>query len=149
MLKFLKNNYKLFILLVIVLSAVVFIYLFFYSSDGVSKYGIRTEDSEKYQISISDKNKLVKTSNSLVGVKETKVLSDGKIIRIIVKFNSNISITDIQKVFTTITESIPKKYIDYYDISYFSIRVNGKEETYPLLGYKNALEETIIWESNE
>lgn len=149
MLKFLKNNYKLFILLVIVLSVILFIYLFFYSSDGVSKYGIRTEDAEKYQISVSDKNKLVKIANSLAGVKETKILSDGKIIRIIVKFNSDISITDIQKVFTAITENIPKKYIGYYDISYFSIRVNGTAETYPLLGYKNALEETIIWESNE
>ena len=149
MLKFLKNNYRLFILLIIILSVIIFIYLFFYSSDGVSKYGIRTADSASYQISTSDKNKIVKTSNSLVGVKETKVLSDGKIIRIIIKFNNDISITDIQKVFTTITESIPKKYTSYYDISYFSIRVNGKKETYPLLGYKNALEDTIIWESNE
>ncbi|HOZ53987.1 MAG TPA: hypothetical protein PKY25_01470 [Bacilli bacterium] len=147
--KVFKNNYKLFILLAIIISVIIFVYVFFYSSHGVSKYGIRTVESEKYQMSNSDKNKLIKEAKELVGVEDTQILYDGKIIRIIITFNNTISITDIQKVFTTITDSIPKKYKSYYDISYFSIKVNGKTETYPVLGYKNAYEDIIIWESNE
>lgn len=149
MFRFLKQNYRLLILLILILAIVVFVYIFFYSSHGVSKYGIRTIESEKYNMSTSDKNKLIKISNDLEGVKETNILYDGKIIRIIVTFNNNTSVTDIQKVFTTITDNISKKYKSYYDISYFSIIVNGKAETYPLLGYKNAYEDVIIWESNE
>lgn len=149
MLKFIKKNIGLIVIAMLILALLIFIYMFFYSSSETSKYGIRIIDSKDYKMSKKEIEKLEKIAKQHNEVNDVEILCEGKIIRIIISYNKDVSITDMQKIFSIITENISKNILSYYDISYLSTKKGEKEDTYPLIGYKNSYEETIIWESNE
>lgn len=148
--KIVVNNKKhILIYLGIALAIIIFLTLtfksLFYSNNMNSLYGQRVDSIKKHEVSKEFKNKIISITKENPNVIGTKVVVNGKIIKVITTFNDKITNTEIKDLFVKTYESFTENILSYYDVGYYSIKIVDNAQTYPVLGYKNQINKNIKW----
>ena len=131
-------------------------------SSGISKYGDRLENIEKFKISKKEQEKVIKNIKEREQVASCKIDIQGKIINVIFTVNKDVSKEDSKLIASDSLNSFSDKVKSYYDIQ-FMIKKKDEEGTkvtkqlddnttkevtvyeFPIMGYKNKSREGIIW----
>lgn len=146
-----KSNKIMLILLSIIVIGVILIFYglirYFYLGNGNNKYGNRTNDIEKYEISKKDKEKVVDLYDDISSVGKVEIDIKGKIIYITIDFVENIKLDDAKGLAVKSLEGFSDKVKSYYDMQ-FILTGNSLEEEgnlFPIMGSKNKNNSQIIW----
>lgn len=126
-------------LLIIVLTVLIYKNLFAQSN------GTRYEGKENYKLTNNEINFVEDKVNELEDVKSVDVYVDSRIIKIVVKLESDI---DFEKVKEKANESLSgfsKENLTYYDVEFFVQSSNKESETYPQIGYKFKTNTEFSW----
>jgi hypothetical protein len=146
---FIKKNKFVFsiaiiIMLIFIISSISIINIFF-PNLGVSLYGHRLDDIKNLEISGNRQrdiaNNLLKTKK----VSEASLDIRGSIINIIFNVNSDISIDDAKNIAITTLNEFSTEEKKAYDIQFFITTSDNENSLFPLIGYKNKINTTILW----
>lgn len=142
--KFYKNN-RIYCILMIISAVCLFIILltimiYFISQTKTSIYGNRLDDIESYNVT-SDLNDLKGFFESNDKVKGASTDVRGKIIYVVVNFNSDISNEEIQGICTESLTKLSDNNKLFYDVQF----VIKREGLNPYLGSKSASKTIISW----
>ena len=127
------------VLLVVVLCVLIYKNLFAQSN------GSRYEDKKNYKLTNNEINFVEDKVNELEDVKSVDVYIDSRIIKIVVKLESDI---DFEKVKEKANESLSgfkEETLKYYDVEFFVQSSNKESETYPQIGYKFKTNTDFSW----
>ena len=152
--KKLYNKHKvLFISCLVALVLFIIILLFFITllMEGSSnKYGSRLEGIENVKISNDMIDTITDEIISKDGIKDCKIRLQGKIINLIITFNSDVSSSKAKEIAESTLSSFSSEQLDFYNVEYFITREqNGEEDTpYVVTGNKHPLVDHIGWTNN-
>lgn len=141
--KFLKKNKKLITIvgvLILIIVSIILIYKIFFGSSGSDRYeGINSHKLSKSEI--ADVKGII---NELGEIKNIKVYTKSKIIKIIVNLNSDVEFDAVKNTATKVISKINKKNLEFYDVELF---VDAKKDSkvYPRIGYKHKTSENFSW----
>lgn len=149
--KFLKR-YKVLILVIIffglLMGAIVFVTTLL-PSYTTSVYGNRLDGIDKVSIKSATKDDMITTIKKETWVTDASMDVNGKIINIVIKVKVDAN-RDTAKAFAaTLLSKFSAEEKAFYDIQVF-IGLDSKEtsEIYPVIGYKNAKNESFVWSNN-
>ena len=148
--KFIKKNKKIVTLgviaLIILLVLIVLYKSLFYSVKEKSVYGVRLRDINENKISNEEKNDYIDKTSSVDGIKNVKINIKGRLIKIFVEFNDDISQDDMKAKLNESLENLDEKVKGYYDIEFYAKQFKDEKTTYPIIGYKHKNKEQITFD---
>lgn len=139
--KFLKKykkaiKYGLFVIFILILF--LFAYkLFFYSDKEKDLYGVRLRDIEENKFTNKEITEVKEKTTAIEGIKNIKINVKGRLIKLFVTFDNEVSNNDIKLKFNESLSFISDKVRSYYDITMYAIKEEDKKLTYPVIGYKH------------
>lgn len=150
--KFVENKVLFLLTLIIIICIVVIItalLMYFYSGNGISKYGSRLNGIEEYKLSeeLDVKIKSLFEENYL---NEVEVSVQGKIVYITIDLKNSLSKEDARSVGIKSLEAFSDEEKSFYDIQIIitTESVEEKADFYPMMGYLNANKTSIVWTNN-
>ncbi len=135
----------------LVLLLIIFIFFMMLLIGGSSnKYGNRLDGIEEVEISNDELDTIAIEMKEKEGVKDASVRIQGKIINVILTFNSDIDSAKAKEVATSALESFSEEQLDFYNVQYFLTRESkGEEDTpYVVTGNKHPSLDEIGWTNN-
>ena len=143
--KFVLKNKLLTILialiLLIMISGLIVIKLWLFPNSNGSKYGNRLEGIENVELTSSRLDEIKNGFDAKSGFTLDKFRISGKIVNIFVTAG-DISKDDVKSEAMRLVSSFSEDEIKFYD---FQVFVDGNEEEYPIIGYKNKNSEGLLW----
>lgn len=133
-----KKAIKFGLFVIFILILFLFTYkLFFYSDKEKDLYGVRLRDIEKNKFTNKEINEVKEKTSTISGVKNIKINVKGRLIKIFVTFNNEVSNNDIKLKFNESLGFISDKVRSYYDITMYAIKEEDEKLNYPVIGYKH------------
>ena len=148
------NKHKfLFVSCLIAFVLFIIILLFFITllMEGSSnKYGSRLEGIEDVKISNDMLDTITDEIISKEEINDCKIRIQGKIINVIITFNSDVNVSKAKEVAVSTLSSFSSEQLEFYNVEYFLTREeNGEEDTpYVITGNKHPLVDHIGWTNN-
>lgn len=148
------NKHKfLFVSCLIAFVLFIIILLFFITllMEGSSnKYGSRLEGIEDVKISNDMLDTITDEIISKEEINDCKIRIQGKIINVIITFNSDVNVSKAKEVAESTLSSFSSEQLEFYNVEYFLTREeNGEEDTpYVITGNKHPLVNHIGWTNN-
>lgn len=141
--KFFKKNKKIITIvgvIVLILISIILIYKIFFGSSGSDRY----EGVKSHKLSNSEVTDVKKIIKEVDGVKNIKVYTKSKIIKIIVYLDSDVEFDIMKDTATKTISKIDKKNLEFYDVEFF---VDAKKDSkvYPRIGYKHKTSDNFVW----
>ena len=141
----LKNNKGIFITLGIIIVFLItglFLIRAFFPSGNV--YGNRLKGIDKVPFSKKEISKLESDIKDKNKIEKVKIDIKGRLINIIITVD-DISFDDMKDYCLEKLDLFDKDEKAYYDIQFYVIDKNEKNENYPAIGYKNKASDNIKW----
>ena len=115
-----------------------------------NKYGNRLDGIEEVEITNDELDTITIEMKEKEGVKDASVRIQGKIINVILTFNSDIDSAKAKEIATSTLESFSEEQLNFYNVQYFLTREStGEEDTpYVVTGNKHPSKEEIGWTNN-
>lgn len=115
-----------------------------------NKYGNRLDGIEEVEITNDELDTITIEMKEKEGVKDASVRIQGKIINVILTFNSDIDSSKAKEIATSTLESFSEEQLNFYNVQYFLTREStGEEDTpYVVTGNKHPSKESIGWTNN-
>ena len=150
LMKFLKKNKKVITLIAIVLAILIVIItlykVFFYSNRESDIYGVRLRDIKQHEFKLKDKEEVEQKANEIEGVGKAQITIKGRLIKVLVYFDDNVSTDDMKAKFSTILEQISDDVKSYYDITLYAKQDKENKTVYPIIGYKHKNNAEVSYE---
>ena len=148
-----KKHKKLAIAVGISLVLLLIILIFFVMllvGGSSNKYGNRLDGIEEVEISNDELDTIAIEMKEKEGVKDASVRIQGKIINVILTFNSDIDSKKAKEVATSTLESFSEEQLGFYNVQYFLTRESTSEgdNPYVVTGNKHPSKEEIGWTNN-
>lgn len=145
--KFLKNNKKLTIALIVVLFLLFMflIYKILFGGNGNGVYGNRLKEIDNVKISKNTEEKLIKELEAHDEVEKVSYKLKGRIINVILTVNDETSLDRGKEIANEVLNYFDDDEKEYYDFQVFLNSSNDSSETYPKIGYKNNTSEGFVW----
>lgn len=148
--KFLRKNKKLLkviiVLLLLILVLVVLYKMLFYSGAESSIYGERLRDIKEHEFKKDDKDNIIEKSSEIKGISTVKVSVKGRLIKLVINYEENVSIEDMKNSMNTMLDYFSEKVKSYYDITFYAKQNKDEKENYPIIGYKHKNKEVISFD---
>lgn len=115
-----------------------------------NKYGNRLDGIDEVKISDDALDTIAIEMKEKEGVKDSSVRIQGKIINVILTFNSDVDSKKSKEVAASTLESFSEEQLAFYNVQYFLTRESsGEEDTpYVITGNKHPSKEEIGWTNN-
>lgn len=115
-----------------------------------NKYGDRLDGIEEVEISNDELDTIAIEMKKKEGVKDASIRIQGKIINVILTFNSDIDSKKAKEIATSTLESFSEEQLDFYNVQYFLTRESkGEDDTpYVVTGNKHPSLDEIGWTNN-
>lgn len=150
--RFIKNNKKQVTIGVIILAALIILLILykslFYSNSEKATYGVRLRDIKNSEFTNEEKKDVSEKSSAIDGVKDSKIIVKGRLIKFFVTFDEGVSTDDIKAKFNEMLGYISDEVKGYYDITFYSKQVQEGKTKYPVTGYKHKNKEEISFDVN-
>ena len=151
--KLIQNHKKLAIAIGISLVLLLIIIAFFVMllvGGSSNKYGNRLDGIEEVKISNDEIDTMEIEMKEKDGVNDASIRIQGKIINVILTFNSDIDSKKAEEIATSTLESFSEDQLNFYNIQYFLTRKStGEDDTpYVVTGNKHPSKEEIGWTNN-
>ena len=148
-----KKHKKLAIAIGVALVLLIIIITFFTMLliGGTSnKYGNRLDGIEKVEITNDELDTIAIEMKDKEGVKDVSVRIQGKIINVIITFESDINSSKAKEIATSTLESFSEEQLDFYNVQYFLTRESTDEDDTPYVvtGNKHPSLNEIGWTNN-
>ena len=138
---FIRNNKKqVKIGLIVLLAIIVLLVLYkslFYSTAEKAVYGVRLRDIKDNEFTKDEKSEVQSKSSSIDGVKETKIIVKGRLIKFFVTFDEGVSTDDIKAKFNEMLSYMSEKVKGYYDVEFYAEQIIEGKTKHPVTGYKH------------
>ena len=148
--KFLRKNKKLVkvgIILILLLALLIVLYkVLFYSSAESSVYGERLRDIKENEFKKEEKEEVIEKSSEINGISTVKISVKGRLIKLVINYEENVSVDDIKNSMNTMLGYFSKKVKGYYDITFYAKQNKEDKENYPIIGYKHKNKENISFD---
>lgn len=139
--KFFKNNKNIIkigiILLIVIVLLIVSYKALFYSNSEKATYGVRLNNIEEHKFTNDDKKDIINKSSEIKGISTVKINVKGRLIKIFINYDENVTVEDMKKSFNDIASYFSENVKSYYDIAFYAKQNKEDEENYPLMGYKH------------
>lgn len=148
---FWKENKVLIVLAIIILGCLVLmavgLFTYFYSQD-TTVYGNRLNNIEKYPLD-KELDKKIK-SNYENGVESVKIDLKGKIVYVIMNVADKTTKDAAKEYASKALTSFTEDELNFYDIQFMMTckEETAEEKVFPILGYKNSSNQSIVWTNN-
>ena len=144
---------KLAIAICIALVLLIIIIVFFAMlliGGSSNKYGNRLDGIEEVEITNDELDTITIEMKEKEGVNDASIRIQGKIINVVLTFNSDINSDKAKEIATSTLGSFSEEQLDFYNVQYFLTRESaGEEDTpYVITGNKHPLLEEIGWTNN-
>lgn len=115
-----------------------------------NKYGNRLDGIDEVKISDDALDTIAIEMKEKEEVKDSSVRVQGKIINVILTFNSDVDSKKAKEVAASTLESFSEEQLAFYNVQYFLTREStGEEDTpYVITGNKHPSKEEIGWTNN-
>lgn len=115
-----------------------------------NKYGNRLDGIEEVEISNDELDTIAIEMKEKDGVSDASIRIQGKIINVILTFNSDIDSKKAKEIATSTLESFSEEQLDFYNVQYFLTRESkGEDDTpYVVTGNKHPSLDEIGWTNN-
>lgn len=148
--KFLRKNKRLLkvgIIFILLLVLVVALYkVLFYSSAESSIYGERLRDIKESEFKKEEKEEIIEKSSEINGISTVKISVKGRLIKLIINYEENVSIDDIKNSMNSMLGYFSETVKGYYDITFYAKQNKEDKESYPIIGYKHKNKENISFD---
>ena len=126
--------------LILILVSIILIYKIFFGSSGSDRY----EGIDSHKLSKSEITDIKGVIKEITDVKNVKIYTKSKIIKILVNLNSDVEFDTVKNTATKVISKIDKKNLEFYDVELF---VDAKKDSkvYPRIGYKHKTSENFAW----
>lgn len=146
-----NDNRVMFVLLLIVIVCIFIMLLvmtkYFFGTSS-SSYGDRLEDISSLPFEESEQQK-IRSSFASEHLESVSVDVKGKVVYIIAKFDSEVSMADAQSKAVEVYQGIDSKYLKYYDFNVTVVQdAYGDAYGYCMMGAKNVSSENFVWNNN-
>lgn len=139
--KFINKNKRIIIIVVVLIIILVLLALlyktFFYSNREADIYGVRLTDLKENEFKLKEKEEVEQKANEIEGVSKAQINIKGRLIKILVYFDDNVSTEEMKVKFNTILEYISSEVKSYYDITLYAKQDVEDKTVYPIIGYKH------------
>ena len=151
--KLIQNHKKLAIAIGISLVLLLIIIAFFVMllvGGSSNKYGNRLDGIEEVEISNDELDTIAIEMKEKEGINDVSIRIQGKIINVILTFNSDIDSKKAEEIATSTLESFSEEQLDFYNVQYFLTREStGEDDTpYVVTGNKHPSLDEIGWTNN-
>lgn len=148
-----KNHKKLTIAIGVSLILLLIILVFFSMlliGGSSNKYGNRLDGIENVKITDDEIDTMEIEMMEKEEINDVNIRIQGKIINVILTFNSDVDSKKAKEVATATLESFSEEQLDFYNVQYFLTRESaGEEDTpYVITGNKHPLLDEIGWTNN-
>ena len=142
--KKIKDNYKI-ILVVLIVIAFLVLGIFIYKNIFEESSSNRLENIEKYKLTKKEINSVKDTVNELKNIEDVEVYANNKIIKIFIDLKEDIEFDDIKENSDKIIEKFSSKNLEFYDLEIFITSENEESKIYPKIGYKHKKNSKFTW----
>lgn len=149
--RILSENKVLLVLAIIIIVSLIVIgvsmVMYFYTGNGKDEYGDRLQGIENVEILNDIDKKVAELYTDIAAFNEVVVNVKGKIIYINIDIKENLSLVDAQSLAIKSLEAFSEEEKSFYDIQIIITAKTTEEESdiYPLMGYKNAKNNQVVW----
>ena len=119
----------------------------FYSTSEKSVYGIRIRDIKEHKIESKELKAWQSDVKDMDKVTDCNVEVKGKLIKLFVTFESDVSTDDIKTKLNDVVNGIDKKITSYYDITLYAKQSKDGDMKYPVIGYKHKTSDTVSYDT--
>ena len=148
--KILKKYKKIIILaitlIIIMVLAIVLYKTFFYSNREADIYGVRLRDLKQYEFKQKEREEVEQKANEIEGVGKAQINVKGRLIKVLVYFDDNVSTEEMKVKFGTILDYINDEVKSYYDITLYAKQDKEEDTVYPIIGYKHKSSAEVNYE---
>lgn len=144
--KFLKEHAKLIAIVVIFVLAVIILFSIYNSIflNNSSKYGDRLKGIDEVKVTSNLEKEIKENIKTLDITKSVEIEESGKIINVIALVNDDIEVNKSKEIGNKVIEKLSDKQKKYFDVQIF-IKKSGKDEKFPIIGYKHHNKDNITW----
>ncbi len=148
--RFIKDNKKevkigIIIFIVIIVMLVLYKSLF-YSDSEKAVYGVRLRDIEEHEFTNKEKKDVISKSSDIEGVSNAKIEVKGRLIKLFITFNEEISQDDIKNKFNEMLAFVSDDVKGYYDVTFYAIQTVDGKTKYPVIGYKQKGKDVVSFD---
>ena len=129
------------LILLIMISGLIVIKLWLFPNSGGNKYGNRLDGIENVKLDNSRFDEIKNGFEAKSGFTIDKFRVSGRIVNIFITAG-DIKKDDVKAEALKLVSSFSEDEIKFYD---FQVFVNGSDESYPIIGYKNKNSEGLHW----
>lgn len=147
-----KNNKKIIwtvIILVLLTALAVGGYItiknILFSEDENVYYGNRLDGINNVVVISSTESTLRETALEKEFISNLKLNVSGKIVNISITLKEEVSASDAKSIVPSLIKLFSEEQLAFYDIQVFLTASVVESEIYPLIGYKNKNNDTIVW----
>ena len=142
--KKIKKYYKVIIAILIVviisiLSFLIYINIFKESNSN------RLEKIDEHQLTKKEISKVKETFGELEQLKNIKVYTSYKIVKIYITLVEEVNLEEIDKLSKKALDDFKEKNVEYYDIEIFVDCLDDESKIYPKIGYKHKTNSEFTW----
>ena len=142
--KKIKNYFKVLIAILIVviisiLSFLIYINIFKESNSN------RLEKIDEHQLTKKEISKVKETFDELEQLKNIKVYTSYKIVKIYITLEEEVNLEEIDKLSKKALDDFKEKNVEYYDIEIFVDCLDDESKIYPKIGYKHKTNSEFTW----
>ncbi len=150
--KLFVRNKVMFVLIMILLICFILIMYnlikYFYAGNK-NAYGDRLENVAEHKLDNNIEENVISLYSESEEVGDIKVELRGKIIYITIDFVKAIKLEDAKSLALKSLEAFSQEEKDFYDIQYIlTAKTIAEDESFPTMGYKNALSTVVVWINN-
>ena len=142
--KKLKKYYKLIIAILIIVAISVLSFLI-YINIFKENDSNRLEKIDEHKLTKKEISKAEETFEELEQLKNIKIYTNYKIIKIYVTLEEEVSLDKIDELSKKVIEDFKEKNIKYYDIEVFVDCLDEESKIYPKIGYKHKTNSEFTW----
>lgn len=144
-----KVMFVLVIILIVCFILIAYNLIKYFYAGNKNAYGDRLENVENYKLdtNIEAKISALYKENSEVG--DVTIKLQGKIIYITIDFVKAIKLDDAKSLALKSLDAFSKEEKEFYDMQYIlTAKTIEEDESFPTMGYKNALNTVVVWVNN-
>lgn len=148
---FVRNKVMFVIIIILLICFILIMYnliKYFYSGNK-NAYGDRLENVVEHKLDNNIEENVSTLYSESKEVGEVKVELRGKIIYITIDFVKAIKLEDAKSLTLKSLEAFSQEEKEFYDIQYIlTAKTIAEDESFPTMGYKNALSTVVVWINN-
>lgn len=150
--KLFVRNKVMFVLVIILLACFILIMYnlikYFYAGNK-NAYGDRLENLKEHKLDNNIEEKVANLYSENKEVGDVKVELRGKIIYVTIDYVKAIKLEDAKSLALKSLEAFSQEEKEFYDMQYIlTAETIEEDESFPTMGYKNALNTVVVWINN-